>query len=642
MLALASAAGVLVLVLASRGPVVVVLPLLLFVTAVAPAIGLARSLGAGLAPEARAALTLLLAPVVASVLFVGVRLATHGVTLALPILVVLFGLVALLPGVRPTIAPVVPPVPKFSRIAWAPVVAAGWLACAHLASSALAWRSDGAFHAGVVQSMLHTWPPEDPFLAGLPLRYFWGWHAWAALAASAMPQLPVTVLLAASSVLALAAALFAVSALAAECGADARGRAWAMILLLVGAAPFAWVMLAGHALVGETRGVAELAPVLAHGGDLALRALDPGFLHPSLVLPLDKFVVVTPFAWGLVGALVLVLLLRRSLEAYDARSALGVAITAAAVVFLHPAAGGLLGGASAVAVLASALAGRVSWRAAGGTLIALACGALALLPYSALLAPSAEGGATAWRFGLDARGALSVVWGGAVLLPLAWLTLRRGGSLVSALLGVMLAALLVPALVLRAGGDNQSKALNLAFALAAAPAAVALAGWATTRGRRVMSVALAVCAWAPTLVAILFAYAHEDGASADAPYSPGAAMVRAVAREMPREAVLVDATLDPTRDAAPLVPGATGRAMLWSGAFMAGKWGHPHAALEARAAAATALAEGRWPEGPAGELLDALAREVWVIVPDDAAHGGAEADVVARADGRLLVRMRRP
>ncbi|MEY4374300.1 MAG: hypothetical protein RL760_466, partial [Candidatus Eisenbacteria bacterium] len=88
--------------------------------------------------------------------------------------------------------------------------------------------------------------------------------------------------------------------------------------------------------------------------------------------------------------------------------------------------------------------------------------------------------------------------------------------------------------------------------------------------------------------------------------------------------------------------GATGRVMLWSGAFMAGKWGHPHAALEARAAAATALAEGRWPEGPAGELLDALAREVWVIVPDDAVHSEVAADVVARADGRLLVRMRRP
>ncbi len=235
-----------------------------------------------------------------------------------------------------------------------------------------------------------------------------------------------------------------------------------------------------------------------------------------------------------------------------------------------------------------------------------------------------------------------MVWGGLVLLPLAWLALRRADSTSGALVGVQLAVLLVPALILRAGGDNQSKALNLAFALAAAPAAIALTAWAATRARRIAVLGLAILAWAPALAAMLFAYAYEGPASADAPGSPGAAMLQAVAREVPVTGVVVDATLAPKRDAAPMLPGATGRALLWSGAFMAGKWGHPEAALAAREEAATTLAEGRWPSGDAGAMLEALAREVWVIVPDDAAHAWASPIATARADGRLLVRMTPP
>jgi hypothetical protein len=292
-----------------------------------------------------------------------------------------------------------------------PLIAAAVLAVGYLASSALVWRSDGAFHAGVVHAVSRAWPPEDPFLAGLPLRYFWGWHAWAASALALAPSVPVTAWIATSSALALAAALMGVRALARALGGEDRARGWATFLLLAGAAPFAWVVLAGHALVGETRGLGELEPVLAHGGDLAMRALDPGFLHPSLVLPLDKFVVVTPFAWGLAGASLLFLMLRDALVPGAGSARIGVGLALAAIMFVHPAAGALLAVASGAGVCMLLLAGRVTRREAGLALLALGVGALACLPYRTALAPSGDGGATALGLGLDPRSLLSVLWG---------------------------------------------------------------------------------------------------------------------------------------------------------------------------------------------------------------------------------------
>ena len=493
---------------AAQLPVGVVLPLALLVTGVLPGLAIAGRVTTGWRSEERFALAALLSPALVSAVSLVTRSLGGTERLAVTIVVAMIAFVSLAPGSAPS-APVASR--EARRPVW-PFVLAALLAAAHLASAALAWRSDGAFHAGVVHALARGVSPEDPFLAGLPLRYFWGWHGWAACVLATVPQIPATLLLASSSVLAFAAALVGVSSLAASLGAEARARGWAIVLLLVGAAPFAWLTLAGHALVGETRGLAELEPVLAHGGDLALRALDPGFLHPSLVLPLDKFVVVTPFAWGLAGAFMLVRVLTDALAQANVRAGSAVALTSAAIVFLHPAAGLLLVVASAVALLALAAAGRVTWRAAGVALVTCALGALAALPYLAHLAPAGGGGATALRFGLDARGALSVVWGGLVLLPLAWLALRRADSTPGALVGGQLAVLLVPALILRAGGDNQSKALNLAFALAAAPAAIALAAWTTTRARRIAALGLAILAWAPALAAMLFAYAHEGQA----------------------------------------------------------------------------------------------------------------------------------
>ncbi len=623
---------------AANAPVLVAFPLIVLATVLLPGAWIARRVAGTWPWEMRLAFVLLVSPALGGALFTLLRLLLPSAESAARLTI---GLVAVGTafdvGRGRTLAAGRPTTPTLT-FALGAVVA---LALAYLANPALAWRSDGAFHAGVVQAIARAWPAEDPFLAGLPLRYFWGLHAWAAMVRVLVPGAGASAALAASSVLAIGAAMLAVSGLAGALAGEARARVWACVLVLVGAAPFAWLALAAHTLVGETRGLAELEPVLAHGGDLALRALDPGLLHPSLVLPLDKFVVVTPFAWGLVGALVVAWLTGEAIARPSRATAVAIGAALAATTFVHPVAGGLILLATLVAVIAMALARRADAASLMPVAWALALSAVAFLPYRALFAGS-SGGGSALAFGLEARAVLSVVWGGAVLLPLAWRALRRPASPTGVVVALQLAVLLVPALVLRAGGDNQSKALNLAFALAAAPAAVALATWTTTRRRTLVVTAIACLAWLPTIAAMGFAYAHERATSADAPWTTGPAMERAVMREVPPTALLVEATLAARRDAAPRLPGATGRALLWSGAFMAGKWGHPEPALRAREAAAAALAEGRWPEGDAGAMLAALGREVWVIVPDDPAHAWAATRARAHEDGAWLVRVEQP
>jgi hypothetical protein len=518
------------------------------------------------------------------------------------------------------------------------------IAAAHVWHPELSARSDGAFHAGVAWAALRQLPPEDPFFAGLPLRYFWGLHAWAAGWLALAPKTGAYAPLVWANATAAVSALLAVAALARRLGAGARGALLAQGLALAGAAPFAWLVLAGRASSGPVRGSAEWAQALEQGADHALRALDPGWLHPSLVLPLDKFVVLTPFAWALAATAIAAMALADTVERRDPRAPLRLGAIVAAAGFLHPVGGLAIAGAVLAGTVVSALRAAAARAGAVQALAAVAVALLALAPYFATIA-SREPGAVAAspvRFGFQAAGALSVFLAGAWLVPPSLLLLarrERGDTLRPALLA-MLAALMTPACFLQLGGDNQSKFVNLAFLLCAAPAAVAWAG--APRSARAVALALLAASALPTLACMGWAYAHQSAASEDSPARPPGVIVRAVAELSPREAVLVDATQDTSRGAAPALAGETGRALLWSGRFMAGKWGHPADALALRAAAAAALAAGQWPAGAPGALLDSLGREVWVVRADESAVTAASDErVVARAGNVRLVRIER-
>jgi len=603
----------------------------------APGALLARHLAGEWATDARLALALLLSPFAGGVALTLLRSAGLGAAEATHTAAGVVALLCAWRALRAHTGPVLSSLaPGPMRLAIAVGLA---ILAAHLVNPELTLRSDGAFHAGLVRAAGRALPPEDPFFAGLPLRYAWGFHAWAAGWLAVHPRVPAPAPLACACAAAAVAALLGVAALARRLGAGGGAALLAQGLALAGAAPFAWLVLAARAASGEVRGAAEVRAALGHGADHALRMLDPGWLHPSLVLPLDKFVVVTPFAFALAGTALAAFALAAAMDARSARGAVVPAAVVAAAVWVHPLGGLALTAALLAAALVLALASPGDRRVAAGVAAASAIAALLLLPWVLSTLPGAERAPLALRFAPRPAGIASAVLAGALLLPPAgvWLLAPSRRAPLALALAAMLGTLVLPACLMRLAGENQSKLLGLAFLLAAAPAALA---WRSGRRARAARLALLAASALPTVTALGWAYARQSAASGDAPSRPPRAITTAIAELSPRDAVLVDASLDTTRGAAPALPGETGRALLWSGRFLARKWGHPREALELRSTAALALAHAAWPEGAAGGLVRALGREVWLVLPQDSTRAdGPGAHVVARAGDVLLIRL---
>jgi hypothetical protein len=520
-----------------------------------------------------------------------------------------------------------------SRATWRFALAFGSLVlAAHALLPALSWRSDGAFHAGVVWAVERGLPPEDPFNAGLPLRYAWGTHAWAAGWLALAPRLGPLTPFVWSNAGAAVAALLAVGALARRLGGSARAGTLAQVLALVGAAPFGWLVLAARATSGDVRGAAELERHLGHGVDPAFRALDPGWLQPSLVLPLDKFVVLTPFAWVLAGTAVAWLAVAAWLDTRARRALAWLAVAIAAVVFAHPFSGAAVA-VMGVAGTAAMWGGPTPRPLLVGIVLALVAGVVVTVPYLAVLAP--PGGDTL-RLGTTVSGFFSVVVGGAIVLPLAFRTLfasPKHEGFPRFCLGA-LALLVVAACVVSVKGQNQAKYLSIAFLLASAPAAVGAMRLRTVSRR--VAVVLFALAVGPTVVASLWAYARADGGSYDVPSRHPPEIVVAIRRSAPRDAILVDLTYDRERWCAPSLPGETGRALLSS----EDKWGNPPARIRWREAIQDGIARGQWPPGGMADTLGAVGRQVWLLVPDDRERvPDARERVQARSGGVSLVRL---
>ena len=609
-------------------PVPLAVPALAIATAVVPGAWLAPLLAAEAPIEEQAAFALLLSPFVHGALFALLRVTGVDGAFAARALALLWAALAAERAVRGH-----PAEGRAERPAWGVAAGVGLvLGIARLASSDLALRSDGSFHAGVVGAAARALPPEDPFFAGLALRYPWGPHAWAASWLDATPGLAAIVPLVVSSALAAVATLLAVRLLAHSLGAGPRTAVFAQVLALAGTAPFAWLTLVARAASGEVRGLAELQRSLGRGADQALRALDPGLLHPSLVLPLDKFVVVTPFAWGLAGIVLAALSLRTALATGSLRDAVRLACVIAAMGFAHPLAG--LAGCGAVvagtlAELAAPAAQRVPLRTVVTCGIAAVAGVVAIAPYLWQVSAGGLAVATHASPSFAPRGLVSAAYAGAFVLVPAWRVLRGPSG---APLRGMLLVLTLPACALGLPGDNQTKFLNLAFVLAAAPAACAWAAGSPSPARRAWLRALFVVSQAPTLAAVLWAYARQSPASIDSPSRPPAAIVDAVRTLTEPDAVLEDMTLDGSRGAAPALPGETGRSLLWGGAFLANKWGLGVEALRLRE---DASARGLPPAAAAG----LRARPLWLVMPLDTTRpADPHWRVAARAGGVVLAR----
>jgi len=486
-----------------------------------------------------------------------------------------------------------------------------------LSNPALLSRSDGAFHAAVTLQIANRGvPPEDPFFAGLRLLYFWGSHAWAGLWIALDPRIPVWFPLVVMNLAGAIACMLGLGLLAQRLGARSAGVRASALAGALGYAPFAWAWIAARAASGEVTGLAEVER-LVHGGIAsALGVMGTGLLHLSMVFFGGKFLVLTPFGLGLgIFGLFLVSMLD-FLEKPTLRGGVVLSAATASALFTHTVVGfcclGLAGGWWLAGLMRFLLRRSPVFRRARLWLpIAAGSALVPLAPYLAAILSGKRGGPAA---GLSPQAIMTLVWGGALLVPIAVVWLWRGRERIAAAREILVLSLLlaIPALAIDPSDNNQSKFFNLLFFMLAAPAGIAWSGLALRlRGaRRAALAALLCCATLPTAGLSLWAYASERGDRAEWWRWPTALESEAVAwagRETSADAIFIDE--GEARD----LPVRAGRSTLWGGRAWAKKWGYPEPALQAREGAVRGVARRNGPSPEAAAFLSGLDRDVVLL-----------------------------
>ncbi len=254
-----------------------------------------------------------------------------------------------------------------------------------LVNGALRLRSDAWFHAAVSERIAQGGlPPDDPFYAGLQLRYFWGYHVYLLVLRSAC-GLSLFDLMASLNVLVFALYLLGVHSLSRRLDPESRGSKWAMVLAVFGINVFGGVLLLGRAFFGETRGFGALNGVLRSGVVVVHQNLSYRYLH-SLAFVLDKFLVGTPFGMALV---ILLCFLGAAIDWLSGkhRSSLILAgLCYGAALFFHAVVGLSILICAGAAFAGTALSGRIRTRHGGPPLgiygvLMLAVTTAALSPY---------------------------------------------------------------------------------------------------------------------------------------------------------------------------------------------------------------------------------------------------------------------
>ena len=494
---------------------------------------------------------------------------------------------------------------------WAAIVAA-----LLIGNPALRPRHDGSFHAAIALQILERGVRLDhPYLAGLPIHYFWGVHVWAAMWLALAPALSVWTPFIACNLGAAFAAMLGVGLIARRLGADRRGTTAAAILAVVGYAPFFWLVPWLRAAVGVDYAPAQIRGLLTDGGTGTFyNALNFRVLHVSMVFFGDKFLIPTQFSLGMAGFCALALAMLDAIQRPRARPLMAVAALEGAALFIHTFVGyvGVIvaGAWSAWAAWRSRVpAERALRRAVFALPAAVAVAVVARWPD---LAAPTPGKRQDTALGLHQISVTTWLGAGAVLVPpaLVWLwRRRRGPGPARELLGFVL-ILSVAGLVLWLPSNNQSKIFNLLFLVVAAPAALAWLEW-HDRLARPWRAALLIVLSLGTLPGTLLgfhAYAAESARHAPAYMRPisdeeraGWAWVRA---HTPASAVMID--LDGEYHGA-----MAGRSVLWVPEW---EWTHPgEETLVLRRGVVSALRSGVAPRPDQAEFLAGLGREIIVV-----------------------------
>lgn len=250
-------------------------------------------------------------------------------------------------------------------------------------------RSSGnaPLHLGIVNDiLLHGFPPRDPYLAGVPLRTFWAFHAYLAILGGAT-RLPVPVLLSGGSLIAAFVLVFSgyrfLNLLALTHGRSVWGAAF-LFFSLNGAF---WLVLPSEALIRPgpvwPRLLAELG-LATPAGPL------PGRFPPPASFFIDQFVTAGPFVVALVYLSLFMIAGVATLGDGRVRANILLFLGAVGMLLFH-------GGVGAMAIAATVVSIPVVWVAARlnpfrgpgfeltGTLLPMALAVLVCAPYLAFM-----------------------------------------------------------------------------------------------------------------------------------------------------------------------------------------------------------------------------------------------------------------
>jgi hypothetical protein len=469
-------------------------------------------------PARGAFIALALGPVVSVVLLAaGFSLATPPSTCVLPLAIGL-AVVSLLSLRR--LRPSEPAQEEGGAATALPILAALVLVIAFLPLVNEWWRvrSDAWFHAAfAIEVRDFGIPPEDPFFAGLPLRYFWMFHLYlAALARLAgSSPFPFFVLI---NMQALAALVLGLHLLSSRFRKDAASNRFAVLMATLGLNALFWLFLplkALRALVGSERGGAELTRIYDQFPIQLLPWID--FLSPldgAQPFFLSKFIVGSAFSMGLALAALVLLAFVEAVRGDDgaipprAHAALA-ALGLSGIWAFHPDVALFLGPAIAGAVVLT--------RARRAIEPAVAC-----VVVTALFAPylmSVGGGSEVLGrlVAPDPRRALAIASVGVVFLALAALEARnlaRSRDPAARLLLCAGALLAILAMMIRLPGSERAQTMDknpyfLALGLALP------AGWALAdllrrveplARRRSRTILVSALLFVPANAAMLFGY----------------------------------------------------------------------------------------------------------------------------------------
>lgn len=365
---------------------------------------------------------------------------------------------------------------------------------------AMRYQGDARLHIPVLERIFAgSFPPENPFLAGEPLAYFWFYHAVGAAAKTLVP-VSSSWLLALFNLHALVVLLLAVDYTARRLGFSSLARAAAVALVALGLSPIGWIRL----LVTEAaQPQLNWALIRASGASGMFPLLCPE--DPRLVSALTKISISNALPFSLSLATLALALPQRARADFVFR-----AVLVTGTVSFHLVTGGLLIGALLFREALEFFLPRSTVRESGprlaaAALTAILAGAVAF-PYArAVVENRAGSGAFELTFDPARAGglqlALIALWGFTTVVAARWI---RDPHRLGHLAPLLPAALVT--LLLDVVDGNEYKAVFFSLPILAVPAA---AGLERLAGGRAWIVALVLILFVPTPYLAARAYSEE-------------------------------------------------------------------------------------------------------------------------------------